>query len=249
MNAMPPSAAPRPGSLAGFLAETGERAAGGERFELESARMLRVDVDGAVWLRPGAALAHRGSLHFERRPTLGAMSLGDGVMREVAPLVRAVGRGRLYCGRRGEHAHIVRLAGESLTISWADLLAFEDSLAFEPELLGHGVGLAAGGLVVVRFSGRGALALATHGRPLTLAVEPGCPLRTDPHATIGWSAGLTPTLDTDLTWRSLVGHGGHEAIQLAFAGKGFVIVQPFEDPARLAPTGRALRRLASLVAG
>jgi uncharacterized protein (AIM24 family) len=248
MSALPSSAPPRPGSLAGFLAETGEPP-DRERFQLESARTLRIDVDGAAWLRPGAALAHRGTLHFERRPTLGAASLGDGVMRELAPLVRAVGRGRLYCGRRGEHVHLVRLAGESITVAWAALLAFEDTLAFEPELLGHGVGLAAGGLVVVRFSGHGALALATHGRPLTLAVQPGSPLRTDPHATIGWASNLTPTLDTDLTWRSLVGHGGHEAIQLAFTGTGFVIVQPYEEPARLAPSGRALKRLASLATG
>jgi uncharacterized protein (AIM24 family) len=236
-------------SLDAFLGDTRERPAAGERFALESARTLRVDVDGGVWLRPGAAIAWRGALRFERRPTLQAGSVEDGVLRELAPLVRAVGTGRLYCGLRGEHAHIVRLAGESLVVSWADLLAFEETLAFELELLGHGVGVAAGGLVVARLSGHGALALATHGRPLTLQVEPGSPVHTDPHATIGWSAGLTPALAIDATWRTLVGHGSGEAIQLSFAGTGFVIVQPYEDAPRLAPSGRAVKRIAAMVTG
>src|SRR5262245_66163352 len=112
------------GSLAQFVRETGALETPGEAFESESARTLRIDVDGGVWLKPGAAIAYRGEIAFERRPTLGARSLRDGIRREAAPLVRAIGKGRLYCARQGSVVHVVRLQGETLFVAWQDLLAF-----------------------------------------------------------------------------------------------------------------------------
>lgn len=234
-------------SLARFVEETGEQASAEERFVCESARTLRIDVDGTVWLKPGAAIAHRGALTFERRPTLGAESVVDAVLRETAPLVRASGRGRLYCAHHGSHVRVVRLAGDAVVVAWHELLAFESSLTFETRLVAHGVGLAAGGLAVVRLAGEGLLALATHGQPLTLAVTPDAPVNTDPHATLAWSDGLDPTLRIDATWRTMVGHGGHEAVQMHFRGRGFVVVQPFEDPSRIHLGAAPLKRLASMV--
>jgi uncharacterized protein (AIM24 family) len=236
-------------SLAAFVRDTGEKAVAEERFDNENARTVRIDVDGGVWLKPGAALAYRGNLAFSRLPTVDAASLKDAVMRETAPLVRATGTGRLYAGHHGSHARVVRLTGEAIVVAWADLLAFEESLAFETTMVAHGVGLAAGGLAVVRLSGHGALAIAAHGQPLTLTVAPGQPVSTDPHATLAWSAALTPELKTDLSWRSVVGHGGHEPVQMLFRGTGFVVVQPYEDPGRFNVGLKPLERIASLVAG
>jgi uncharacterized protein (AIM24 family) len=115
------------------------------------------------------------------------------------------------------------------------------------QLVGHGVGLAAGGLAAVRLSGHGLFAVATHGQPLALPVTPDAPVNTDPHATLAWSDSLEPVLQTDLSWRSMVGHGGQEAFQMHFAGEGFVVVQPFEDPSRIHLSGNAVKRLAALV--
>lgn len=221
----------------------------GETFTCESARTLRIDVDGSVWLKPGAAIAYRGNLAFERRATLDAEDPVDALLRETAPLARAVGRGRLYCAQHGSHVHVVRLAGEAVSVAWADLLAFESGLSFETRLVAHGVGLAAGGLAVVRLSGDGIFAMVTHGQPLTFVVTPDAPVCTDPHATLAWSDTLEPTLKTDLPWRSVVGHGGHEPFQMRFAGHGFVMVQPFEDPSRVRLSGNPLKRLAAVVGG
>lgn len=221
----------------------------GPAFHCESARLLRIDLDGEVWLKPGAALAYRGDVAFERRPTLEATDPLDAVLREVAPLVRAHGAGRLYCGSHGSHVRLVRLEGQSLVVAWSELLAFESRLAFAPELVAHGVSVAAGGLAVVRISGEGVIALATHGQPIAFEVTPDSPLNTDPHATLAWSVSLSPTLKTDLTWRSLVGHGGHEPFQMHFAGTGVVFVQPFEDGSRLHVDVNPLKRLAALIAG
>jgi uncharacterized protein (AIM24 family) len=202
-------------------------------FKRESERMLRVDVDGGVWLKPGAAVAYRGDIAFERRPTLEARSLADAAMRELSPLVRAIGKGQLYCGDRGQHVWPISLNGDTLFVASPDLLAFEESLAFEMMLLDDGLSIAAGGLVIVRLSGRGTLALETHGEPLSLPVTPGMPLSTDPHATLAWSEGVKPSLRTDLSWRSVFGHGGQEPVQMYFEGEGIVLVQPYKDASRM----------------
>lgn len=236
-------------SLDAFLGDTRAQDAPDEPFGNETARTLRIDVDGGAWLKPGAAIAYRGDFTFERRPTLAASSLADAVLRETAALVRAVGKGRLYCASHGAHVRTIVLSEEALVVSWQDLLAFEESLTFDCALVGHGVGIAAGGFVGVTLSGRGSLALLTHGRPVTLVVTPDRPVVTDPHATVAWSAGLTPTLKTDLSWRSAIGHGGHEPFQMAFSGSGFVIVQAYEDASRIQLTPRPLRQLAKLVTG
>jgi uncharacterized protein (AIM24 family) len=235
--------------LAAFLHETREREDATEALASESVRMARIDIDGAVWLKPGAAVAYRGRIGFERRHTLEADSLRDAALREAAPLVRASGQGRLFCGHHGAHVRVVRLEGESIVVSWHDLLAFEESLTFRSSLVGHGLGIAAGGMVTVTLSGHGAFAIVTHGRPLTLAVTPGDPISTDPHSTLAWSPELSPTLKMDVTWRSAFGHGGHEAVQMHFDGSGVVLVQPHDDPARFAFTMPSLSRVTSMVTG
>lgn len=224
-------------SMEAFLRQSHEKMVGGESFEQESERMLRIDVNGGVWLKPGAVIAYRGDVGFERRHTLDAHSAYDAAMRELAPLVRAQGAGRLYCGDHGAHVRIIRLTGEALVVTWRELLAFEESLQFDMSIVGHGVGLAAGGLTAVRLSGHGALAISTHGEPLTLPVSALNPVSTDPYATLAWSGGLTPALKTDLTWRSLFRHGGQEPVQMFFEGDGFVVVQPYEEIA-VAQQGR-----------
>jgi uncharacterized protein (AIM24 family) len=220
-----------------------------ERFAIESERMLRIDVDGDVWLRPGAAIAYRGDITFTRRPTTEATSFGDAAFRELTPLVRATGRGRLYCGHEGTIVRVTRLAGESLFVSWQDLLAFESSLQFEMTHVSHGLTIAAGGLIVMKLSGHGAFAVATHGEPLALDVEAGQPVSTDPHATVAWSGTLTPTLKTDLDWSSLFWHGGQEPFQMLFDGHGVVVVQPYKDRSRLPSSPHLLRTVRKLFTG
>ena len=236
-------------SIEGLLHDTGEKPASAQHFERESERMLRIDVDGGVWLKPGAAIAYRGQLKFERLHTLAARSLIDAAMRETSPLVRASGTGRLFCAHRGLHVRPVRLNGDTIVVAWPDLLAFEESLTFKTRLVAHGIGIAAGGLTAVELSGHGSLAIVSHGEPLTLSVTPDAPLSTDPHATLAWSGSLTPALKTDLSWRSIVRHGGAEPVQMRFEGRGFVAVQPYEDASRFTAKFNPFARIKSLVAG
>ena len=214
----------------------------------ESERILRIDVNGGVWMKPGAAIAYRGEIAFERLATASARSLEQAAMREVAPMVRASGRGELFCAHRGAHVRVMQLQDEAIVVASRELLAFETSLEFGMSLLGHGLGLAAGGLVVTSLRGTGAVALLTHGEPLTLQVTPGNPVNTDPHATVAWSSALTPALKTDLSWRSAIAHGGQEPIQMHFDGTGFVVVQPYEDASRFVPAEKPFSVLTKLLA-
>ena len=217
-----------------------------EQFVRETRSVVRMEVDGSAWIKPGAAIAYRGRIRFERLATIDAPTARDAVFRELAPLVRAVGRGTLYCGHHGAHLLTRRLAGETMVVAWDNVLAFESSLSFEAAFVEHAVGIVAGGVIVIKLSGHGAVALATHGEPLTLPVTPGDSINTDPHATVAWSGTLSPALEMDVSWRTAVGHGGQQAVQMKFAGDGFVIVQPSRNEPHVTVGLKTVRRLSTL---
>ena len=50
----------------------------------------------------------------------------------------------------------------------------------------------------------------------------------DAQAAVAWSSGVTTSLKTDVKLKSLVGLGSGETFQMAFAGEGWVLVQPSE---------------------
>jgi uncharacterized protein (AIM24 family) len=62
-----------------------------------------------------------------------------------------------------------------------------------------------------------------------IRVTPEQPVYTDPNATIGWSGSLSPEIKTDMSWKTFVGRGSGESIQLMFRGDGWVVLQPFEE--------------------
>jgi uncharacterized protein (AIM24 family) len=80
-------------------------------------------------------------------------------------------------------------------------------------------------LTNVFLSGPGTVAITTHGDPLVL--EP--PVRTDPHATVAWSADCSPSIERNRSLSDLVGQSSDERYQMAFDEGGFVVVQPFEE--------------------
>ncbi len=73
------------------------------------------------------------------------------------------------------------------------------------------------------------LAITSHYDPLTLRVTPELPVFTDPNATIAWSGNLTPEFKTDISFKTFLGRGSGESLQMKFQGDGFVVVQPYEE--------------------
>jgi len=187
-----------------FINATRQDDAAADFFQLESDRMLEINLDGEVWTKTGSMVAYVGGIKFSREGLLDR-GLGNLLKKsltgEGARLTKATGRGRLYLADSGKTVQILQLQNETLFVNGNDLLAFES----------------------------GMIAITTHFEPLTLIVKPGFPVRTDPNATTAWSGSLTPSFKTDVSLRTFVGRGSGESIQMEFSGDGFVVVQPFEE--------------------
>ena len=87
----------------------------------------------------------------------------------------------------------------------------------------------AGGWFNVKLSGTGLIAMTTHYDPLTLRVTPQAKVTTNPKVTVAWSGTLSPKFKTDISFKTLLGRGSSESIQMMFQGDGFVVIQPKEE--------------------
>lgn len=219
-------------SIDEFIKNTEQVDKGEGFFELETPRMLEVNLDNLVWTKAGAMVAYHGKIKFERE---GVLEHGLGAMFKKAltgegtALMKATGQGKLYLADNGKKIIILHLQNEALYVNGNDLLAFEPSIKHEVKLMRKVAGMMAGGLFNVRCEGTGLVAITSHYEPLTLRVTPGNPIITDPNATVAWSGNLQPEFQTDISFKTFIGRGSGESIQMRFEGDGFVIVQPFEE--------------------
>jgi uncharacterized protein (AIM24 family) len=219
-------------SLASFVEKTAQRDRGQGLFELETARLLEVNLNGLVWMKMGAMIAYRGQVKFTREGIL-ERGLGNllkkAISGEGSMLTKAEGRGKVYLADAGKKVTILQLAGESICVNGNDILAFEPSLQYQISMMRKMTAMLAGGLFNVRLEGNGLAAITTHYDPVTLAVTPDSPVITDPNATIAWSGNLEPQFRKDVSFKTFIGRGSGESIQMQFEGEGFVVVQPFEE--------------------
>lgn len=219
-------------SIHQFVQTTQQDDSAREFFELETDRLLEVNLNGLVWAKAGSMISYEGNIKFEREGML-EHGLGKFVKKaftgEGAQLMKANGNGKLYLADRGKKITILDLEGESIFINGNDLLAFQDGLDWDIKLMRRVAGMMAGGLFNVRLEGNGLVAFTSHYVPLTLLVTPDRPVFTDPNATVAWSGNLEPDFVTDIQLKSLFGRGSGESVQMKFSGNGFVVVQPFEE--------------------
>jgi uncharacterized protein (AIM24 family) len=201
-------------------------------FELETERVLEVNLNGMIWTKTGSMVAYLGQIRFERE---GIFEQGIGTFfkkaltGEGARLTKATGNGKLYLADMGKKVTILNLVNQALCVNGNDILAFEPSLKFSIRMLKKVAAMLSGGLFNVRLEGSGMLAITTHYDPLTLRVTPGQPVYTDPNATIAWSGNLMPKFRTDVSLKTFLGRGSGESLQMVFNGDGFVVVQPYEE--------------------
>ena len=219
-------------SLSEFVRERGQRDRGHGLFELESERMLEVNLSGEMWTKTGSMVAYLGSIRFTREGML-EHGIGKFLKRAVSgegtQLTKAQGQGRLYLADEAKKISILKLNHEALFVNGNDVLAFEPSLQWDITMMRSMAGMLAGGLFNVRFEGAGLLAITTHYDPLALEVKPGQAVFTDPNATVAWSGTLQPQIHTDVSFKTFLGRGSGESVQLRFEGSGFVLIQPKEE--------------------
>lgn len=219
-------------SIKQFVQQTKQEESARDFFELETDRLLEVNLNGQVWAKAGSMISYEGNIRFEREGML-EHGLGKFVKKalsgEGAQLMKANGQGKLYVADSGKKITILDLEGESIFINGNDLLAFQDGLDWDIKLMRRVAGMMAGGLFNVRLEGHGLVAFTSHYEPLTLLVTPDTPVFTDPNATVAWSGNLEPDFVTDVQLKSFFGRGSGESVQMKFSGNGFVVVQPFEE--------------------
>ena len=220
-------------SIEEFIQSTEQKDKGEGFFELETPRMLEVNLAGRVWAKSGAMITYNGQIKFERE---GILEHGLGKMfkkaltGEGASLMKAEGNGKLYLADSGKKISILHLQhGESISVNGNDLLAFEDGIQWDIKMMKRITGMMAGGLFNVTCQGPGMVAITSHYEPLTIRVTPRKPVITDPNATVAWSGQLQPNFQTDVSLKSFFGRGSGESVQMRFEGEGFVVVQPFEE--------------------
>ena len=219
-------------SLSEFVSKTSEKDHGEGFFELESTRMLEVNLNGMVWTKMGSMIAYNGNIKFTRE---GVLEHGIGKLLkktltgEGMRLTKAEGNGNLYLADSGKKVTIINLQNETIVVNGNDLLAFQDSVKWDIKMMRKITGMMAGGLFNIRLEGTGMIAITTHYDPLTLKVTSNEPVITDPNATVAWSGNLTPEFRTDISLKTFFGRGSGESIQMEFKGDGFVVVQPFEE--------------------
>ncbi|MDG2221164.1 MAG: AIM24 family protein [Rubripirellula sp.] len=219
-------------SIEEFVQQTRQQDRGQGVFEMESERMLELNLNGTLWTKMGSMVAYRGNVKFVRE---GILEQGIGnllkkaVSGEGARLTKAEGAGQVYLADSGKKITILNLKDETLIVNGNDLLAFEPSIKYEIKMMKKVSSMLTGGLFNIRLQGSGMVAFTTHYDPLTLIVTPDCPITTDPNATVAWSGSLEPQIKTDVSLKTFVGRGSGESVQTQFAGNGFVVIQPYEE--------------------
>ncbi len=203
---------------------------GGDAFQLENRWLLDIAVDGSVTAKAGSMVAYEGDLTFT-----GSSNAEGGITgfikskatSEGTPIMEVEGTGHLYVADQAKDIQVLDLdAGESISINGNDVLAFESSVDYSISTIGSLSASSAGGLTNVFLEGPGSIAITTHGTPLVLTP----PVKTDPQATVAWSANNSPSSSVNRSLTDMVGQSSGERYQLEFTNPdGFVVVQPFEE--------------------
>ncbi|WP_280400006.1 AIM24 family protein [Nocardia carnea] len=205
----------------------------GMGIQKQGGKMIKVGVNGETLVRSGSMVAYQGDLHFQ---ALGSGGIGRAIQQrltgEGVPLMKVSGRGDLFVANGAADVHIIDLDGtDGLTINGSNVLAFDPTLGYDIRMVQGAAGFASNaGLFNCVFSGRGRIAITSHGTPVVLNVDQ--PTYADPQAAIAWSSSLQTGVKRNDSFGlgRLMGRSTGEGITLSFSGRGFVIVQPSELP-------------------
>ena len=214
-----------------FLTNHKEKSTG-KSFELESDRILELKADNGVWIKSGSMISYKGDVQFVRESVMefGIKKLLKGfISTEGSKLTKASGNGSVYVADNGKKITLLKLKNETIIVNGNDVLAFEKGVKWDIEMM-KGLGaMVSGGLFNMKLSGSGHIAISCHNDPLVLEVGGKNKITTDPHATVAWSGGVKPAFKAQTQFKTFFGRGSGDTVQMSFTGKGFVIVQPYEE--------------------
>ncbi|MFF5177151.1 AIM24 family protein [Micromonospora sp. NPDC000316] len=214
-----------------FSAENLEKESPQAGMRLQNSKMLKIELNGEAMARVGSMVAYQGNVQFQ---ALGSGGLGKFLKQKLTgegvPLMRVTGQGDVFLAELAKDVHVIDLEpGDALSINGSSVLAFDSTLQYDIKMVG-GAGMASSGLFNCVFSGYGRIAVTTKGTPVVLNVD--APTYVDPQAAVCWSANLQTGYHRaeQLGLGTLLGRRTGEAYTMSFAGHGFVVVQPSEEP-------------------
>ena len=213
-----------------------------ESFALQNGKLLKVRLAGhTIQAKRGSMVAYQGDVSFEHAGS-GGMSrmLKKAVTGEGASLMKISGSGEVFLADQAQEVHLLKLEGEKITVNGPNLLAFDADIDWDIERVQGAASMMGGGLYNTSLKGSGWVAILSDGPPVMLDVA-SAPTFADAQAAITWSEGVSTSIKTDMKLKSLVGRGSGESIQMAFAGQGWVLVQPSEGRVTVGPDGGGSR--------
>ena len=140
----------------------------GQRWTLQSDKMLRVALGPEVLAAQGAMVAYQGAMDFSYQGSknLSGM-LKKAVSGEGGNLMRVTGQGEVFFARAAHNVFLLQLEGDAITVNTRSLLAFDANLGYDIRLIGN-AGILAGGLFNLLVQGQGVVAVSSDGPPMLL---------------------------------------------------------------------------------
>lgn len=202
---------------------------GGKAFSLQNPKLLKVELsDVTIQAKSGSMVAYQGEIKHEHAGSGGLSRLiKKSVTGEGTRLMKISGTGEVFLADHAQEIHLLELADDRITVNSHNLLAFDAGIDWDIKKVEGVSGIVAGGLFNLTLTGTGSVALLSDGPPLLLEVGSE-PTFADPQAAITWSSGVTTSVKTDMSMKTLIGRGSGESVQLAFGGSGWVLIQPSE---------------------
>lgn len=221
-----------------------------DAFTLQNSKLLKVSLSGTtIQAKAGSMVAYQGQVGFEHAGSggLGRM-LKKTVSGEGTTLMKMSGTGEVFLADGAQDVHLLYLEGEKITVNAPNLLAFDADIDWDIERVHGASGMMSGGLYNTSLQGTGWVAVITDGPPVLLNVA-SAPTYADAQAAITWSQGVTTSIRTDIKMKDLIGRSSGEAVQMAFGGQGWVLVQPSEGRVSSGASGGQSGPLGSLLGG
>lgn len=223
-----------PQAAAGGLSVTLQKyreAPDGQRWTLQNAQLARADLGvdpQPVLARQGSMVLYQGKVDFGYKGSgIRGRIVGNATGQEMQ-LMRCSGNGQVFFAEDAAYLHPIELQGDAICVSAENVLAFDESLAYEVRRI-EGHGIPGGALFTMQFHGTGTVVVKTRGTPVVLPVTPAT--YADAQAVIAWSAAAQAIVTSQVRLRrqAYPGHSG-ESVNLQFRGApgNFIVVQPYE---------------------
>jgi uncharacterized protein (AIM24 family) len=212
--------------------------AGTEPFALQGSKMLKVNLaDETIQAKLGSMVAYQGDVKFEHAGSGGLKRMAKkAVTGEGAELMKISGSGEVFLADLAQEIQLVKLDGEAITVNGANLLAFDADIDWDIKKVDGVSGFMGGGMFNTHLSGSGYVAMLSDGPPVLLELD-GEDTFADPQAAITWSEGVRTSVKTDVNLKTFIGRGSGETVQMAFSGKGWLLIQPSEGRVTSAAAG------------